>query len=449
MRKLTIFNSYDNKLEEFVPLKEGKASIYVCGPTVYSSPHIGNFRPVIVFDVLRRLLISLGYDVTFVSIYTDVDDKIIKRAKELGISEKELTEQVIPEFASLVQSVGSMLPDITPRPTVYMPQIISSIDDLIKNGSAYATPSGDVYFRISSVDQYGHLSGNTPEQLMAGARIESSGEKESPLDFALWKKTEEGIKWNTPWCDGRPGWHTECCVMINSIFKDQGGLIDIHGGGFDLKFPHHENEIAQARAHNHNQLAKYWMHNGFININNEKMSKSLGNVLLAKDIVKQYGGMPFRLMLLNAHYRAPVSFSDDTIQEAMKNANKLQSVYKQLAVELQMAGVDLSALKATNEDKFFEAMCEDLNTPNALAVVYEEAKLANQDLRVRPLPLEKLGEHFAALRDYFFTLGLTFAYPTLLEDDKRLMSEYLALKKEKKFEESDVLRKKLIEKGIL
>jgi cysteinyl-tRNA synthetase len=179
------------------------------------------------------------------------------------------------------------------------------------------------------------------------------------------------------------------------------------------------------------------------------MSKSLGNVLLAKDIVKQYGGMPFRLMLLNAHYRAPVSFSDDTIQEAMKNANKLQSVYKQLAVELQMAGVDLSALKATNEDKFFEAMCEDLNTPNALAVVYEEAKLANQDLRVRPLPLEKLGEHFAALRDYFFTLGLTFAYPTLLEDDKRLMSEYLALKKEKKFEESDVLRKKLIEKGIL
>ena len=284
---------------------------------------------------------------------------------------------------------------------------------------------------------------------MAGARIESSGEKESPLDFALWKKTDEGIKWNTPWCDGRPGWHTECCVMINSIFKDQGGLIDIHGGGFDLKFPHHENEIAQARAHNHNQLAKYWMHNGFININNEKMSKSLGNVLLAKDIVKQYGGMPFRLMLLNAHYRAPVSFSDDTIQEAMKNANKLQSVYKQLAVELQMAGVDLSALKATNEDKFFEAMCEDLNTPNALAVVYEEAKLANQDLRVRPLPLEKLGEHFAALRDYFFTLGLTFAYPTLLEDDKRLMSEYLALKQEKKFEESDVLRKKLIEKGIL
>ena len=449
MRKVTIFNSYSNQLEEFKPIQEGKASIYVCGPTVYSSPHIGNFRPVVTFDVLRRLLIALGYQVTFVSNYTDVDDKIIKRAKELGISEKELTEQVIEEFASLVKEVGSMLPDITPKPTVYMPQIIQYIDDLVKNGSAYARESGNVYFRISSVSDYGHLSGNTPESLNAGARIETADEKESPLDFALWKKTEEGIKWETPWCLGRPGWHTECCVMIDSIFRNQNGLIDIHGGGFDLKFPHHENEIAQARAHNHNQLARYWMHNGFININNEKMSKSLGNVLLAKDVCKLYGGLAFRLMLLNAHYRAPVSFSDETILEAQKNVQKLKTAYKQLAVTLQVNGVDLLSLKGEGEDAFFDAMCEDLNTPNALSIMYEETKLANQALRLRPLDLEKLGTSFARLRDYFFVLGLTFDYPLLSKEDIDLYNRYNELKKEKRFEESDALRATLIEKGIL
>lgn len=449
MRKVTIFNSYSNQLEEFKPIQEGKASIYVCGPTVYSSPHIGNFRPVVTFDVLRRLLIALGYQVTFVSNYTDVDDKIIKRAKELGISEKELTEQVIEEFASLVKEVGSMLPDITPKPTVYMPQIIQYIDDLVKNGSAYARESGNVYFRISSVSDYGHLSGNTPESLNAGARIETADEKESPLDFALWKKTEEGVKWETPWCLGRPGWHTECCVMIDSIFRNQNGLIDIHGGGFDLKFPHHENEIAQARAHNHNQLAHYWMHNGFININNEKMSKSLGNVLLAKDVCKLYGGLAFRLMLLNAHYRAPVSFSDETILEAQKNVQKLKTAYKQLAVALQVNGVDLLSLKGEGEDAFFDAMCEDLNTPNALSIMYEETKVANQALRVRPLDFEKLGASFARLRDYFFVLGLTFDYPVLSKEDIDLYNRYNELKKEKRFEESDALRASLIEKGIL
>jgi len=449
MRKVTIFNSYSNQLEEFKPIQEGKASIYVCGPTVYSSPHIGNFRPVVTFDVLRRLLIALGYQVTFVSNYTDVDDKIIKRAKELGISEKELTEQVIEEFASLVKEVGSMLPDITPKPTVYMPQIIQYIDDLVKNGSAYARESGNVYFRISSVSDYGHLSGNTPESLNAGARIETADEKESPLDFALWKKTEEGIKWETPWCLGRPGWHTECCVMIDSIFRAQNGLIDIHGGGFDLKFPHHENEIAQSRAHNHNELARYWMHNGFININNEKMSKSLGNVLLAKDVCKLYGGLAFRLMLLNAHYRAPVSFSDETILEAQKNVQKLKTAYKQLAVTLQVNGVDLSSLKGEGEDAFFDAMCEDLNTPNALSIMYEETKVANQALRVRPLDLAKLGASFVKLRDYFFVLGLTFDYPSLSKEDIELYNRYNELKKEKRFEESDALRATLIEKGIL
>ena len=449
MRELKIFNSYSNQMEQFVPLQEGKVSLYVCGPTVYNSPHIGNFRPVITFDVLRRLLLALGYQVTFVSNYTDVDDKIINRAKELGISEKELTESVIEEFASLVKECGSMLPDITPKPTVYMPQMIAYIANLIEKGAAYVTKSGDVYFRVSSVSEYGHLSGNSVDDLISGARIEASSEKESPLDFALWKGTEEGIRWQTEWCEGRPGWHTECCVMIESLFRDQNGLIDIHGGGFDLKFPHHENEIAQARAHNGNQLAKYWMHNGFININNEKMSKSLGNVLLAKDVFRLYGALSFRLMVLNAHYRAPVSFSEATILEAQKNVQKLSTVYKQLAVCLQTNGGNLDKVEATGEEAFFDAMCEDLNTPNALSIVYEEVKNANQLLRQRPLQLDALKQSFQRLSDYFFILGLPFAYPVLSEEDKATYNEYLELKKEKKFEESDKLRAILQEKNIL
>jgi len=448
MRTVRLWNSLGNQLQEFKPIVPGQVSIYVCGPTVYSSPHIGNFRPVIVFDVLRRLFIALGYKVTFVSNYTDVDDKIIARAKELKISEKELTESVIKEFSSLVDAVGSLQPDIKPRPTVYMPQMITYIAELVDKGAAYVV-DGDVYFRISSISGYGELSGNTPEQLLNGARIEVSSKKESPIDFALWKKTEDGIKWPTKWSEGRPGWHTECCVMINSIFKDQGGLIDIHGGGFDLKFPHHENEIAQAKAHNDNKLAHYWLHNGFININNEKMSKSLGNVLLAKDVVAEYGGMAFRLMVLNAHYRAPVSFSLETIKEAETNLAKLQTTYRQLAVQLQIHGVDLKTLRSEKEDSFYDAICDDLNTPNALSVLYEEIKLANQLLRANPLDLASLGLSFARLRDYFFVLGLGLQYPNLSKEDVESYSKYLAYKKAKDFQKSDEIRGRLIEKGIL
>lgn len=449
MRKFFVFNSLTNKIEEFVPIKEGKASIYVCGPTVYSSPHIGNFRPVIVFDVLRRALMSIGYEVKFVSNYTDVDDKIINRAKELGISESELTKGVISEFSSLVDAVGSLQPDESPRPTVYMDQMLQYIKELVDKGAAYATPSGDVYFRVQSDAEYGELSGNTPSSLLSGARIDVNDEKESPLDFALWKHTEEGIKWQSLWCEGRPGWHTECCVMINSIFADQGGLIDIHGGGFDLKFPHHENEIAQSRAHNGHHLANYWMHNGFIAINNEKMSKSLGNVLLTKDVVATFGGMPFRLMILNAHYRAPVSFSEETIKEAQSNYAKIETCFRQLAVKLQLENIDLNSLSKPNEEAFLNEICNDLNTPNALSIVYEEIKNANQLLRRRDASLSDLSDSFAKLRDYFFTLGIKVEYPTLSNEDKALYGQYLQEKANKNYAESDRLRALLQSKGIL
>lgn len=435
-------------METFHPIKEGEVSFYVCGPTVYNDPHIGNFRPVIVFDAWRRLFLRLGYKVTFVSNYTDVDDKIINRAKELGISESELTNSVIKSFAGLVDAVGSMQPDITPRPTVYMDEMITYIGDLVDNGTAYKADNGDVYFKVESVEGYGELSGNTPEALNAGARIEVKDGKKSPLDFALWKKTEEGIKWNTPWSAGRPGWHTECCVMINSIFKDQGGLIDIHGGGFDLKFPHHENEIAQSKAHNHNHLANYWIHNGFINIDNEKMSKSLGNVILAKDVVAQYGGMPFRLMVLNTHYRAPLTFTDKTIVEAQTNYAKILNALKTVEIKLQLHDINPLECKGDEENEFFDALCDDLNTPNAISVLYAEIKAMNQLLRAKDIDYGALSLSYGRIRDYLDTLGIRIKPVVLQGEDKALYIAYDEAKKNKDFATSDQIRQQLIDRGL-
>ena len=447
MREVRLFNSLGGKLETFEPIQEGKVSFYVCGPTVYNDPHIGNFRPVIVFDAWRRLFMALGYDVTFVSNYTDVDDKIINRAKELGIKESELTEEVIGKFSALVDEVGALQPDITPRPTVYMDQMISYIGDLVDSGAAYEAKNGDVYFKVDSVEGYGELSGNTPESLNAGARIEVNDIKKSPLDFALWKHTDEGIKWKTPWSEGRPGWHTECCVMIASIFKDQGGYIDIHGGGFDLKFPHHENEIAQSKAHNHNRLAHYWLHNGFINIDNEKMSKSLGNVILAKDVVAKFGGMPFRLMVLNTHYRAPLTFTEETIAEAEKNYAKILQTLKTVEIKLELRDIDVKNLRGDAEDDFYGAMCDDLNTPNAISVLYGELKNANQLIRTREIDIDALSLSYGRIRDYLKVLGIRAPYVELGEEGRELYRAYDAAKADKDFAKSDEIRAKLIEKG--
>lgn len=447
MREVRLFNSLGGKLETFEPIQEGKVSFYVCGPTVYNDPHIGNFRPVIVFDAWRRLFMALGYKVTFVSNYTDVDDKIINRAKELGIKESELTEEVIGKFSSLVDEVGALQPDITPRPTVYMDQMISYIGDLVNSGAAYEAKNGDVYFKVDSVEGYGELSGNTPESLNAGARIEVNDIKRSPLDFALWKHTDEGIKWNTPWSEGRPGWHTECCVMIASIFKDQGGYIDIHGGGFDLKFPHHENEIAQSKAHNHNRLAHYWLHNGFINIDNEKMSKSLGNVILAKDVVAKFGGMPFRLMVLNTHYRAPLTFTEDTIAEAEKNYSKILQTLKTIEIKLELRGIDPKELHGDEENDFYSAMCDDLNTPNAISVLYGEMKTANQLIRTRDIDIDALSLSYGRIRDYLKVLGIRAPYVELGEEGKALYRAYDDAKAAKDFAKSDEIRAELIQKG--
>ena len=445
MEKVTVYNSLTNKLEELKPIEEGKVSIYVCGPTVYNSPHIGNIRPVIVFDILRRLLTYIGYDVTFVSNFTDVDDKIINRSIELGVSEKELTEGIIDEYLGILDSLNVMRASNNPRVTQYMDKIIKYIAELIEKGAAYEV-DGDVYFRISSITEYGELSNINIEDLIVGARIEENSKKESPLDFALWKKSDKGISWDTVWSKGRPGWHTECCVMINSIFPNH--KIDIHGGGFDLKFPHHENEIAQAKAHDHNKLANIWMHNGFVNINDEKMSKSLGNVVLAKDLIAQHGAMVIRMMMLNAHYRAPLNFSDDTLASSKNELNKINMCVKQLAVKIQLEK-ELNILKSASIDGFIKDLCDDLNVANALSKLYQRIKDANMDLRNPNAPIENLEAELNDILTMLDVLGLRVDYPVLSSEDKEIYKQYLAFKKEKNFEESDKLRNVLIEKGIL
>ena len=444
--KITFYNSLTNSLEEFKPIHEGKVSMYVCGPTVYNYPHIGNMRPVVVFDTLRRFLDYAGYDVTYVSNFTDVDDKIIKEAKKEGKTEKELTEFYINEFKKVTKLIGSELPTITPKVTEYIQKIIDYVSELVKLDAAYVV-DGDVYFRVSKILDYGALSGINVNDLLVGARIEENSKKESPLDFALWKTTTEGINWDSPWGRGRPGWHTECCVMIDTIFPEH--IIDIHGGGYDLKFPHHENEIAQAEAMHHNKIAHYWMHNAFINFGNQKMSKSLGNVIYAKDMIEQYGGPVTRLVILSAHYRQPVNFTEDTINAAIQEINKMKMAYKQMALQLQVNKINIDEGKPLFIDKFLEALADDLNSANALAEVYNIIKEANQTIRSRDIDFNKLNNLFKTLTDMFHVLGLNITYIKMSDEDLDLYQQYLTSKAEKNFAKSDEIRQILISKELM
>ena len=443
---IKFYNSLSNSQQDFITQQDKKVSMYVCGPTVYNYPHIGNMRPVVVFDTLRRFLTYVGYDVTYVSNYTDVDDKVIKAAKQEGISEKELTDFYISEFEKTLKGIGSQVPSITPRVTEYMDKIIAYIDNLVKIGAAYEN-NGDVYFRVEKIKDYGALSGINVDDLRVGARVEENTQKESPLDFALWKKTSEGIQWDSPWGKGRPGWHTECCVMIDTIFDKH--MIDIHGGGYDLKFPHHENEIAQSEATNGNKIAKYWMHNAFINFGNEKMSKSLGNVVYAKDMLAQYGGPVTRLVILNAHYRQPVNFTEETVTQAQQEIARMQMAYKQAALKLQANGIDLEKGKPVYINKFLEALADDLNTANALAELYNLLKDINQQIRSRETDYVLLNDQFKTLTDMFYVLGLDIKFVKFDEEISSLYKDYLLSKENKDFAKSDEIRKVLIEKGVM
>lgn len=441
---IRFYNSLSGKIEEFKPIKEKEVSIYVCGPTVYNDPHIGNMRPVVFFDTFKKFLEEVGYSVKYVSNYTDVDDKIIKKAIEEKKTEKEITTFYIAEYEKCLEDLNVAKAYENPKVTDYMNSIISYINGLVEKGAAYVN-DGEVFFNVAQDEKYGELSKINIEDLISGARIEQNSKKQNPLDFLLWKNTDEGIKWESPWCLGRPGWHTECCVMIDTIFK---GMIDIHGGGIDLKFPHHENEIAQAEAMHHNHIANYWLHTAMMDIKGQKMSKSLGNVILAKDAIKEYGADTIRLLLLNCDYRSVLNFSDDTVKDASSIVTKLSSVYKQLNLLLNVNDIDLNGNSAKVKP-FLENLANDINIPNGVTNLLDLIKEANVELRKKDKDLNVLKEDFYAITKISYILGLHFTPSKLSDDDLSIYKEYLLAKENKDFAKSDELRNVLIEKNIL
>ncbi|MGN1182468.1 MAG: cysteine--tRNA ligase [Faecalibacillus sp.] len=445
---MKLFNTLTNKKEEFEPIEEGKVSIYVCGPTVYNYVHIGNTRPMIVFDVLRRTFEYLGNDVTFVSNFTDVDDKIIKAAKQEGITEKELTDKYIKAYEDVRRNLNLEFPTYAPRVTETMDEIIDFIGKLIDKGYAYEV-DGDVYFRVSHIKEYGELSGIKIEDLVAGAseRVEDKGVKEESTDFALWKKTDEGIQFDSPWSKGRPGWHTECVVMINDIFKD--GKIDIHGGGQDLKFPHHENEIAQSRALNGHPIAHTWMHNQMININNEKMSKSLGNVVWAKDLIEELGCNVYKWFMLSSHYRNPLNMTDKIIESVKKEVTKVNNVIKQASLYLQVNDVNISDYHKEVVDEMIDALADDLNTSLALTDILSQVKILNQAMRVKEKNNEDIASTYNTLLKMCDVMGFVFEPKQLTKEELELYKKWIEAKAQKNFEEADQYRNVLIQKGII
>ena len=445
---MKIFNTLTNKKEEFKPLREGEVSIYVCGPTVYNYVHIGNTRPMIVFDVLRRTFEYLGYKVTFVSNFTDVDDKIIKAAKAEGITEKELTDKYIAAYEDVRRNLNLLFPTYAPRVTNTMDAIIKFIDNLVKSGYAYEV-DGDVYFRVSKIDEYGQLSGIKIEDLVAGAseRIDENDKKEESTDFALWKKTDEGIRFDSPWSKGRPGWHTECVVMINDIFE--GGKIDIHGGGQDLKFPHHENEIAQSMACHHHPIAHTWMHNQMINIDNQKMSKSLGNVIWAKDMVAELGCNVVKWFMLSSHYRNPLNLTEEVLNSVKQEVAKVDNVIKSVSLYLQVNHIANENYNKAAVDGMVGALEDDLNTSLALTKILDQVKKLNLAFRQKEKNDKAIAIEYQTLLKMTAVIGFVFEPRKLNAAELEIYQAWLEAKQNKDFETADKLRTQLIEKGII
>lgn len=445
---MKVFNTLTNKKEEFVPIKQGEVSIYVCGPTVYDHAHIGNARPLIVFDILRRTFEYLGYKVTFVSNFTDVDDKIIKAAKEEGITEKELTDKYIKAYNDIRSGLNLLFPTYSPRVTETMQPIIDFIQSLVDQGFAYEV-DGDVYFRVTKINEYGMLSGIKVEDLIAGAseRVDENDKKESSTDFALWKKTDEGIQFESPWSKGRPGWHTECVVMINDIFDD--GRIDIHGGGQDLKFPHHENEIAQSMACHHHPIANVWMHNQMINIDNQKMSKSLGNVLWAKDLIETLGCNVFKWLMLSTHYRNPLNFTEEVLTSVKKEVEKVENVLKQTSLYLQVQHYQQEEYSKETVDTMVEALSDDLNTSLALTQILNQVKVLNQSMRVKDKDNHVISREYQTLIQMLDVMGFVHEMKQLSDNDIVLYEKWLEEKANKNFDKADELRGQLQMRGII
>jgi len=444
---MKIYNSYTGVLEEFYTFHPNKVNMYVCGPTVYNYIHIGNARPVVFFDTVRRYFESKNYQVKFVSNFTDVDDKIIQRSMEEKIPELELSGYYIQAFLRDLEALNCKTDYIKPKVTEYMQHIIDYIKNLVDKGFAYEI-DGDVYFRVSKIKDYGALSNRDVDDLISGSRVEVNELKENPLDFTLWKKTETGLNFNSPFSLGRPGWHTECVAMIDDIFGEE---IDIHGGGTDLKFPHHENEIAQAKATHNHRVANYWMHNGRLDMKDVKMSKSLGNVIFVKDFEYK---MQLRYFLLSTHYRSPLNYSEESFAMYIKEWEKLENTYKSLFYKLDIAGEIVDSAPINNQDvlqeikNFNEAMDNDFNTANAITALQSILKMIN--LNVRKNNNQKLlNELLAALNYMIDILGLKIDAKPVTEEDKSNYKNWQIARENKDFKKADEYRNILIEKGIL
>ena len=393
---IKIYNTMTRKVEEFVPLKEKEVSMYVCGPTVYNYIHIGNARPAIVFDTVRRYFEYRGYKVKYVQNFTDVDDKIIKRANEEGVTSKEIARKYIEAYFEDTKKVNLKEEGmIRPRATEYIDEMQEIIKKLISEGYAYEV-NGDVYFEVEKdKDDYGCLSHQDIGNLKAGARIEVNDIKKSPLDFALWKSAKPGEpSWDSPWGKGRPGWHIECSAMSSKLLGD---VFDIHGGGQDLIFPHHENEIAQSRCSSHQEYARYWMHNGYINVNGEKMSKSLGNFFLLREVLEHFEGRVIRFFVLGAHYRKPIDFSNNELEQAKSGLERIDNAVERLREKIKSGAVaggdDLAGLKdllKETEERFIQAMDDDFNTAQGIGVIFELIKEINKYTEVEKISEEGL-----------------------------------------------------------
>jgi cysteinyl-tRNA synthetase len=454
---IKIYNTLTRQKEEFVPLEPGKVKMYVCGPTVYNFIHIGNARPPIVFDVVRRYLTYRGYEVTYVQNFTDVDDKIIKKAEESRMSVEEVAKTFIAAFEEDVRALSVKEADIHPKVTEHIPEIIEFIQGLIEKGHAYAA-GGDVYFRTASFKEYGKLSHQNIEELQAGARIEVNDKKENPLDFVLWKGAKPGeIYWESPWGKGRPGWHIECSAMSK---KYLGETFDIHGGGHDLTFPHHENEIAQTESLTGHPMAKYWMHNGYINIENEKMSKSLGNVILVKELREKYAPRVIRFFMLGAQYRNPINFSDELLDQAINSLARIDTAVRNLkhrlvaAAEEAVTEEEMKRLDVFRQ-RFIEEMDNDFNTADAITVLFDMVREANQLMtgdEVKKSLIEAYLSLFAELGD---VLGITFGEAEQAtggpsnEEIEALVAERTQARKDRNFARADEIRNQLQEMGIV
>ena len=453
---MQFYNDLTMRKEEFIPIEEGKVRMYSCGPTVYNYIHVGNARPIIMFDVLRRYLEYRGYEVTFVQNFTDVDDKIIRKANEEGVTSAEIAEKYIEEYWKDVKALGVREATVHPKATENIPQIIDIIETLIEKGYAYER-NGDVYYRTLKFKDYGKLSHQNLEELQAGARIEVNDIKDDPMDFALWKAAKPGEPaWESPWGMGRPGWHIECSAMSNRYL---GKTIDIHTGGMDLAFPHHENEIAQSEAANGVKFVNYWLHNGFINVDNKKMAKSAGNFFTVRDAAEAYGYDCIRMFILMSHYRSPLNYSADILTQAgaalerLRTAKENLDFFVQNGRDVPLSDADAAFISSLNRyrERFIEAMDDDFNTADAIAVLFELIRELNTAVSPASDPSKALAEACRSLYlELADVLGIPFGEKKDLDAEvEEKIAARQAARKAKNWAEADRIRDELKAEGII